>query len=283
MKNKLYIFIIIFSLFALSGCKKKKQTLRELNKKRIALQRPFKNKKIEKLSYDEALKVYEYYKHNEKDYQLIMTIERLVSLATDHTTLEPLLREIADLYYEQGSYKKAEERYATYAQMYPGSKNIDYIQKQQIEASFQQKSIAQRDQTKTKNTIKLARDFLNNFPTSSYRERVQKILNECYFIIMESEINQVIFYISRFNITHYPKALEAAWQRLADLNRDVLPYIDNEHIRAAQEKVRIVLDQEPEHRTLKNLEIAIAPLNQVLRRRTLEAITKHRHPWRNWS
>ena len=171
MLNKILIFIISLAIIATPGCvkRKKKQALRELHQKRIALQRPFKNKKIEKLTFEEALQVYDYYKRNKKDYQLILVIERIMALSSDHAVIEPLLRQSSDLNFEWGNYEKAEESYASYAQLYPGSSDIDYIQKQQIEASFKQQSIAQRDQTKTKQTIQLAQNFLTNFPQTNAR------------------------------------------------------------------------------------------------------------------
>ena len=111
-------------------------------------------------------------------------------------------------------------------------------------------------------------NFLTNFPqTNQYRARVQEILDECYFIIMESEINRILFYINRFNTMHQPKALDAAWQRLADLNRDVLIHIHNPQIRQLQEKIRAQFDKGTEQRTLENLEQLVTPLQQIIRQK----------------
>ena len=267
MLKKFIVIIIIAAM--LQGCAEKKPhlTREELREKYIAEQHPCPYKKIERLTLDEALKVYEYYKRNKKNLQLIMTIERIMALSADHALLEPMLREVGDLYYLQEDYKKAEEHYASYVQLYPGSAHIDYVQKRLIEASFNQKANAQRDQKKTKDTIQLARNFLADFPIKNqYRARVQEILEECYFVMMESELNRVLFYINRHNtISNQQKALEAGWQRLADLNRDILTNIQDQCIHVMQEKIRNMLNQPIEHRTIENLEKLTEPLQLYIR------------------
>lgn len=276
MPRNFYLFIILCALILAPGCKKKgynlhelKKRHREIHQKRINEQRPFKNKKIEKLTFEEAQQVYNYYQRGHKDLQLIMTLERMLSLSSDHTVVEPLLKQAADLYFEQGNYKKAEELYASYSQLYPGSEAIDYVQKQEIEASNNQRSIAQRDQTKTKKTIALAKNFLSTFPsTNKYYTRVHEIMIDCYFIIMESELNKIRFYINRYYLLEQPKALEAAWQRLADMNRDVLANIDDQSIRVLQEKIRKVLDQPTEQRTIEQLEKLVADIHNNIPQKT---------------
>ena len=284
MFKKSAIIITLLTALLLPGCgeKKKRHTKRELIEKRLSEERPHKSKKINRLTYDEALEVYAYYKKQNKIYPLSETIERIIALANDHTVIEPMLHEVADLHYGQRDFKKAEEYYTLHAQMYPGGADIDYIQKQQIEASFRQIANPQRDQAKTKNTIKLATHFIATYPADNqYLERVQTILKECYFNLMESEINQVLFYINRYNLTLQPKALEAGWQRLADLNRDILPHIDDKRVRTAQETIRTMLDHDVKERTLENLEATIAPLQRIARQRFAQNIPAHRQPWRN--
>ena len=61
-----------------------------------------------------------------------------------------------------------------------------------------------------------------------------------------------------------PKALEAAWQRLADMNRDVLANIDDQSIRILQQKIRKVLDQPTEQRTIKQLENLVADIQHSM-------------------
>src|SRR5690349_2206344 len=82
--NILFAMLSLLLLPACGGRKRHKLTKQEREKIRVEHERPHKNKKIERMTLEEALEVYPYYKRHHKTMQSIMTIERIISLTTDH-------------------------------------------------------------------------------------------------------------------------------------------------------------------------------------------------------
>ena len=290
MNNRsLFSLVILITAFliGLPGCStRKKLTKREREKIRLAQVRPHKNKKIDRLTFDEAKQVYEYYKKHGETKQRTAIIARMVTLSTDHDVIEPLLHELADLTFETQNYAKAEEFYAQYAAMYPGSSSIDFVKSQHIEAAYQQISLPQRDQSKTKEIIALADNFINSFsPKNPFMQRVLAIRQTCYFNLMESEVNQILFYLHRYDVFNNPKSLESAWQRLMYMNRSVLPYVTNAKVQAvhqamsAQETTAETTDRSTPDRA--SIEGFLMPLRMMIRKHAQEQLPAHKHPWRN--
>lgn len=275
--------LIIAAIICLPGCTHHKKTpKREREKERLAEQRPFKNKKIERLTFDEARKVYDYYKRTGKSPQLAQTIERIISLSSDHETIEPLLHELADLTFELGPYAKAQEYYAHYALLYPGSSSIDYMRSQQIEAAFKQMLSPTQDQSTTKETIKLCDNFLTSFPANNrFVKHIEKIRQDCYFNLMESEVNKIIFYLQRYEITNNKTALDAAWQRLMHLHQAILPHITDQQGKIAYQKITAAEILDESQRTRATIEQLIAPLQIAIRKHFKANLPVHKHPWRN--
>lgn len=276
---------ILFAILLMApGCgSQKKISKKEREKARLAEQRPFKNKKIERLALDEAQKVYAYYKRSGQKPQTAHTIERMISLSTDHEFIEPLLHELADITFELAKYPKAEEYYAQYVLLYPGGSTIDQVRSQQIEAAYMQLSLPHRDQSKTKEIIQLSDAFLSSFPAhNTFTKRIQKIRNDCYFNLMESEINQILFYLDRYTQTQSATALSAAWQRLRHVQNEILPHLQHDkRIPPAQQHIATTLATETSLRDSTTLEQLIVPLQSILRKRFKESLPVHKHPWRN--
>lgn len=264
----MYVITILAlaSVITLPSCKQKKQPKKEViaTPKRVADQHPVPNKKIESLTNDEALKVYAYYKKTGKKAQTAQTIERILALSTDHDLIDSLLIELADIKFELEYYPKAEEYYLQHSQQYPGGSRLDYVLKQTIEASFKQVLEPHRDQTKTKDTLRVAKKFLTLFPSSEYTPRVMAILQTCYMNLMEHELNQVVFYIQRYNLTQQQKTLDAGWQRLMYLNKEILPYISDKNIQKAAQAIAEIQKQENPKKDSATIEKLIAPLQKAL-------------------
>lgn len=284
MYPKNYFFITSIALagvITLPSCGRKKQPKKEVaqvapqqpapkkektvKEKTVVDQHPASNKKIENLTHDEALKVYAYYKKLGKKIQIGQTIQRILALSTDHDLIDSLLIELADLEFEFGHYPKAEEFYAQHAQLYPGGERLDYVMKQTIESSFKQMLEPHRDQTKTKDTIRVATKFLSTFPAENqYTERINFILQTCYMNLMEHELNQVLFYLNRYNLGQQQKALEAAWQRLMYLNREIVPHITNPKIKKAGQVIEEARNQETPKKDSASIEKLIDPLQKAI-------------------
>lgn len=236
-----YCALITVSFLLLPACgnKKKKLTKKEAIAKhetKKAESRPFAGKKIERLTFDEALAVYKYYKKQKKKPQLMATIERIITLTTDHDFIYPLLIELADLTFEAGDYKKAEEYYARHAAMYPGAQHRDYVITRQIESAYKQIVDVHRDQTKTKETKKLIEAYLPTISQNNpHRKQLEAMLDHCSLLLLESELNTINFYLHRFRAMNQKKALDAAYKRLQQVNTTLLPNIKTEQYHKAHQ------------------------------------------------
>lgn len=265
--------IALAGVITLPSCGRKKQPKKEVaqpkqQEKKAVEQHPANNKKIESLTYDEALQVYAYYKKLGKKKQLAQTIERIIALSTDHDLIDSLLLELADLQFEFENYPKAEEYYIKHAQLYPGGERLDYVMKQTIESSFKQVLEPHRDQTKTKDTIRAATQFLSKFPAdNSYSERIAFILQTCYMNLMEHELNQVQFYLHRYTLTQQQKALDAAWKRLMFLTKEILPYITNQKIKKAAKTIEEAAQHETPKKESASIEKLIEPLQKAIKQK----------------
>lgn len=227
-----YFLMVIFLIFLPCCSGRKKLTKKQaVEKKESKEQRPFRYKKIERLTFDEALDVYYFYKKQPKKPQLASVIERIIALTTDHDFINPLLIELADLMFESGNYKKAEEYYTQHATMYPGSSHIDYVKTRQIESAYKQILDVRRDQSKTKETRKLIESYLLSLDNDNpKRKNMEKILDQCYMILLESELLYINFYLNRYRtMERQEKALDAAYKRLHHINTTLIPFIKAEH------------------------------------------------------
>lgn len=278
--------VVIFTFIAivcLPGCTHHKKTpKREREKERKAAQRPFKNKKIDRLAFDEARKVYDYYKRTGQSPQLAQTIERIITLSSDHEIIEPLLHELADLTFEAGNYTKAQEHYAQHALLYPGSSSIDYIKSQQIEAAFKQMLSPNHDQSKTKEIIQLCDSFLTSFPANNrFTKHIVNIRQDCYVNLTESELDQIAFYLQRFALTENKTALEAAWQRLIHLNQAILPHLIDPRIKAAHQKITEAQTAEETQRNRATIEQLITPLQTAIHKHVRADAPTQKSLWRS--
>jgi outer membrane protein assembly factor BamD len=108
-----------------------------------------------------------------------------------------LLLEIADLLFKDSQYLKASQRYAEFAALNPGSDQIEYALYRAIESSSFCLNIADRDQTKTEETLALADSFLKQDHFTTYASQVNAIRHTCLTRLIESELSICSFYMRR--------------------------------------------------------------------------------------
>ncbi|HBL98542.1 TPA: hypothetical protein DDZ86_02770 [Candidatus Dependentiae bacterium] len=172
-------------------------------------------KKIKDMTFEEGVKVLAYYKALGKDQGVVSVLERLITLAPDHETMEPLLRELADLTFKLEDFEQAGSLYQQYALLYPGSKDSDYIESRAIESTSKQMLDGQRDQSKVKLLIEQAQNFIERFgEKSTYTKTVRVLLNEGKRSLFESELNRVAFYLQKYLYTERIASIQSARNRL---------------------------------------------------------------------
>ena len=202
--------------------------------------------RIERLNFEDATKAYNYYKANNQVPQVVKSIERMIALSTDHEVINKLIIELADIKFKLEAFAEAEALYMRHSLIYPGSPNIDYIVSQHIESAFRQILDPARDQTKTKATIELSKKFLERFkPSNRYYQRIKSIEQECQYLLLTSELNNIDFYLQKHTVTGLPAPLKAVRQRIIHIKKNILPHIDNKQAHRIAQEIEAQLE-EPE-------------------------------------
>jgi outer membrane protein assembly factor BamD (BamD/ComL family) len=189
---------------------------RALRKQRIDRKAQEVRKTISKMSFDE-LKVAKDALVAKKDTVVVAKyLEQMIKMSDDVKTTGGLMVELADVYFDLGELAKAELIFTEYARLYQGSDLIEYALYKAVLCSFYATLAADRDQTKTHETVKLANTFIARKDIfTKYSSEVETIRTSCYQRIVESEIGIFNFYMHQGNLV-------SAQQRLDNLNKEWL-------------------------------------------------------------
>ncbi len=126
-----------------------------------------------------------------------------------------LTLELADLYMELGQRSKASKLYNQYKIFYPGSPAITYVLYREIVANKYDSLLSSKDQSKTLETLALARQFLEEFPEGTeYTKDVKKIIRLTLLKLLKSEVAAIQFYLSKYVYESKQSVLKAAHDRL---------------------------------------------------------------------
>ena len=165
----------------------------------------------------------------------IRTIERMKPLCKKLIDLERISLEYADVLFESGYYEKAAKEYTDFTKLYPGNVSYEHALYHAIVCSFKCILDAERDQTATKDTLELTKDFLERANIFvAFKDQVLDIQAQCYTRLVESELNIVDFYINR-------GSYKSAQRRLDNLKKDFLDCIPG--IQAPTLEATILVDE----------------------------------------
>lgn len=149
----------------------------------------------------------------------IRVAERMVPLAKKLIDLEKISLDLADLYFEAGQYEKAAQKYTEFTKLYPGNANIEHALYYAIECNFKNILDAEHDQTITKETVELTKQFLDRAKIFvEFTDKVLDIQKQCYNRLIESEQSIIAFYMDRGNYKSVQK-------RLDNLKKDYLDFM----------------------------------------------------------
>lgn len=228
--HSFFIYAFLLSLLTISsGCFKKpptesKITLNPSESSLLSGEEIAAIKKIKEMSFDEAQRVLTYQKQRGKDQLVIALLERLITLSADHETMELFLKELADLRFKLNSFEEAEMLYEQYAMLYPGSKEIDFIEYRVIQSLEKQLPDSRRDQTKRKALLEKADIFLKRFgETNQHAHAIQEIIQKARIILFENEAQHAAFYLQKYAYTERLSTLTAAQKRLLFIHEKLLP------------------------------------------------------------
>lgn len=226
-------------------------------------------KNIKDMTLPEALEAKTYYTALNQTEFVIKTLERIIALCTDHQILGDVMLELADLQLNLGNLEGAQKLYSDYKTLFPGSTYIKHARYQEIFAHYWDALDAERDQSKTQETIKLAQNFLEEFPHDDhFTPSVTETLKTCYTKLLESELHGIEFYLNKYHYADDQNALTAAKNRLAYVEKELLPHIHHPQASAIATQIGLAT-AENKAQPIKNITLALdaiihTPHNVVL-------------------
>lgn len=192
----------------------KKRKSKKIAKKTDATQSG--SKKISDMQYAELEKQKNKLVAKGDKHLAIKYIERMVPLCTDLDKLSSIMLELADLLFDTEHIAKAERLYLEFLNLYPGDEKAEYASYRAIECAFKQTGDFFRDQSKTKEAITLAQEFLSRKQVfTTYTQQVIDILQQCQEKLFKSEMNVYDFYLKRGNML-------AAETRLKNIEKEYI-------------------------------------------------------------
>jgi len=183
-----------------SGKKPKRKTARDMTYEELKV---MKDKRIAESNWDGAM----------------IYLERMMKCCDNLSEMATILLDMADVLFNTGLYDKASKIYQELIHLYPGHERIEYALYRAVDCSFKCIFSAERDQTKTEETIKLADEFLARRDIfSTYVDAVEDIRTQCYQTLTLHDINVCLFYLKRGSV-------EAARKRLDHITKTWQPYL----------------------------------------------------------
>lgn len=174
---------------------------KEINKN-VPNRCPYGSVPLKNLKVSELEEVYAYTQVHKKDYAfMISLLERLIALSDNHASVKIYKLQLADTHYAAHHIEIAATLYEDFAILYPGSKECEYVLYKAVACMFELSLEPDRDQTNTKKTIALIKEFLKRAITKELIDEAQEMLKQCYTKLYDHEVYVFRFYAKRKNFT----------------------------------------------------------------------------------
>lgn len=166
------------------------------------------NASLNKMSYCELKNAYtEAIKKGNKE-SAIKYLDKMIPQCAQIQEAQELLISLANLYYELQEFSLAQKKYTEYAQLYPGSIDLEFALYRALLSCFALCRPHDRDQEKTEEALSLAQEFLQRDSTfTKYMPEVKKIEQDCKMRLLESELAIYDFYKNSGKLTSAAKRL----------------------------------------------------------------------------
>lgn len=152
--------------------------------------------------------------------EAVKFLTRLMSLLKSTVAIKNIKLEIADINFDRNALKLAAREYEEFLKLYPGDKKAEYAQYKGLLSHFYTMLSADRDQTPTLNTIKLADAFLEKSDTyKQFNNDVKAIKERCYYALYDHEVTVFEYYMKKGS----PKAAETRLANLKTSYQTLLP------------------------------------------------------------
>lgn len=251
MKN-IFFYLAVFVLISLAGCAKKpyegtykskkesdfKGRMRSA-KEAYVFTATKKHKRPKDLTLAEAEEELAFFEKTEQYDRMIRILQRILALETDQQKIGNYMLKLAKLQTSLGQLEEAQATYYSFRSLYPGHPKIKKALYRELLTHYWGILPPDRDQTKTEATIRLAQNYLEEFPEDLiYTENVNNTLKVCQKTLFEGEILRARHYLTKNTYEPSEDAVMAAYQRLAYAEKELLPKV------ASSETVLAQLQQE---------------------------------------
>lgn len=223
--------------------KKKKNGL--INRLANAPRCPYSTTPLKKLKAEQLEEVYAYTQTHKMDGAFtIDLLERLIALSDNHAGVKRYKLELADTHYALHHIEKAAACYEDFGVLYPGSQENEYVLYKAVVCMFELSLDADRDQTNSKKTIALVKEFLKHAKNPDLIDEANAILQKCYDRLYGHEVYIFNFYLKK-------KSFVAAQMRLDFIAKTFTDTIKDLDAKVADLQVQLELRKHPVKPTRK--------------------------------
>ena len=164
-------------------------------------------------------------------------VDKLLARLKDSIQIKNYKLIRADILFERGTLKSAQEAYGEYLSLYPGAKHAEYVHYKNTLCAFYQTLSSDRDQGTTKDTLKLAEKYLEKGKAyKKYTQDIKEIKGRCLALLYENEAHVFEFYLKK-------KSFKAADRRLAFMKREFTEKIPASQANLLQLECRLAYAQ----------------------------------------
>lgn len=168
------------------------------------IDRDFKEMTFDELKHNKGY----HEKNKEPKETIIHYVERMIVVSKDEAKIRELRLENADLYFDLGRFDKALTIYNDFVKAYPGNEKAEYAAYKAILSRFSMMLPYDRSQEQTKDTLKAAKEFINNNSYTKHVKEVKNIIEQCNERLLQSELKVYNFYLFRGKIRSAEKRLK---------------------------------------------------------------------------
>lgn len=205
-------------------------------------------KSIKTMSCAELESLKEYYLVTKNTTAAVPCLEQLIKICEVPQRLQELYLELADVQFELGNMDSASKYYTLYLSLYPSSPHRAYVHYRAILCKFYLTFSADRDQTRTEETLTLTQEYLNQAKTDkssyvAYIPDVEDVHKQCCRKLYDHDMYIVNFYYKKGSYQAASVHLEHAKKRYYALLKEVEPEILRLEYDLAQKQGNFTLAQ----------------------------------------
>ena len=194
---------------------------------------PYSSTPLKKLKAEQLEEVYVYTQTHKMDSAfMIDLLERLIALSDNHAGVKKYKLQLADTHYAVHHIEKAAACYEDFGVLYPGSNESEYTLYKAIVCMFEISLDPDRDQTNTKKTIALVKEFLKRAKQTELIDEANMIMQKCYDRLFDHEVYVFNFYAKKKNFVAaqmrldyiaktFTETIKGLDQKIADLTEQL--------------------------------------------------------------